>query len=204
MIDHKLNFNLHVSNICRSAARQLNVLKRLHNVLDQKSKLAIYKSFILSNFNYCSVVWHFCGVANSKKIEKIQERALRFVYKDFSSSYNDLLEKGDHSMLYIKRLRYMAVEVYKSLHDIGPDYLKSLLKVNECRYDLRSIKPLIQPKCNTVTYGLNSYSYKGPKIWNGLPNDIKSAITLDEFKDLIKTWNGPTCYCVMCTSLTKG
>ncbi len=65
--------------------------------------MAIYRSYILSNFNYCSLVWHFCGIQNSRNMVKIQERALRFVYDDYEST-NDILpktKKGNHDMLYI-------------------------------------------------------------------------------------------------------
>lgn len=44
---------------------------------------------------------------------------------------------------------------------------------------------LEQPSYNTVTYGLDSY--KGTKIWNDLTNDIKSAVTLDDFRRLFNT-----------------
>ncbi len=33
--------------------------------------------------------------------------------------------------------------------------------------------------------------YKGAKIWNDLPNKIKNSITLAEFKNQIKKWQGP-------------
>ena len=36
-------------------------------------------SLIFSNFNYCSIVWHFCSAALLQKIVKIQEHALRLV-----------------------------------------------------------------------------------------------------------------------------
>jgi predicted nuclease of predicted toxin-antitoxin system len=39
----------------------------------------------MSNFNYCLIAWHFCGETNTRKIEKIQERALRFIYEDYKS-----------------------------------------------------------------------------------------------------------------------
>ena len=77
-IDFKPNFNTHISNICKKAARQLNVLKRIGKHLNRLGKLTIYYSFIMSNFSYCPLTWHFCGEQNTKKIEKIQERALRF------------------------------------------------------------------------------------------------------------------------------
>jgi hypothetical protein len=41
----------------------------------------------MSNFNYCPLVWHFCGETNTKKIEKIQERALRFIYNEVPNKW---------------------------------------------------------------------------------------------------------------------
>jgi hypothetical protein len=66
-IDFKLNFNEHTSNIFKKASRQLNVLKRRGKHRTKLGKLTIYYSFIMSNFNYCPLVWHFCGEVNTKK-----------------------------------------------------------------------------------------------------------------------------------------
>jgi hypothetical protein len=65
-IDFLLKFNSHISNICKKASRQLNVLKRLGKYLNKLDKLTIYHSFILSNFNFCPLSWHFCSEANAK------------------------------------------------------------------------------------------------------------------------------------------
>ncbi len=69
-IDKDLKFYKHVSDICCKAARQINVLSKLHSVLDQEAQLVICRNFILSNFNDCPVVWHFRGIKCSQKIEK--------------------------------------------------------------------------------------------------------------------------------------
>ena len=79
-IDCQLKFNTHISEICRKTSRQLNVLKRIGKQLSKLGRLTIYHSYIMSNFNYCPVVWHFCEESNTKQMEKIQERALRFIY----------------------------------------------------------------------------------------------------------------------------
>ncbi len=92
-IDEGLTFNEHINITCSNAARHLNAIKRLKCNLDKESRLAIYKSYILSNFNYCPFVWHFCGISNSRNMEKIPERALRFVYEDYESTYDILLKK---------------------------------------------------------------------------------------------------------------
>ncbi len=50
-------------------------------VFDLKERQIIYNTFILSNFNNSPIIWHYCGKTCIKKIEAIQERALRFMYK---------------------------------------------------------------------------------------------------------------------------
>ena len=69
-IDYQLNFDQHISNLCRKAGQQLNVLKRLSPFLSRLNKLTIFHTFILSNFNYCPHAWHFCSESNYKKIGK--------------------------------------------------------------------------------------------------------------------------------------
>ena len=76
-IDFMLNFDTHVSNICRKAARQINVLLRIGKHLSVETKILIYKSFIESNFNNCPLVWHFCSKSSTAKMEKLQYRARR-------------------------------------------------------------------------------------------------------------------------------
>ena len=85
-IDYPLNFDNLISDLCRKAGQQLKVLKKLSPYLSKLNKLTIFHTFTLPNFNYCPLAWHFRTEKNSKKLEKIQERALHFVY-DFNSSY---------------------------------------------------------------------------------------------------------------------
>ena len=72
-LDIKLNFSTHIANLCRKGAEQLNVLCRISNFLDISAKLAIYTAFILSNFNYCPVVWHQCRKQDKAKLERLQK-----------------------------------------------------------------------------------------------------------------------------------
>jgi NAD kinase len=53
---------------------------------------------------------------STKKIEKIQERALRFMYDDFQISYECLLEKSKLPSLKTRRMRTIALETFKIMH----------------------------------------------------------------------------------------
>ena len=68
-------------------------------------RLMIYHTFILSIFNYCPIIWHFCSKNNTAKMGKIQERSLRFVYNDYKIDYNSLLEKSKLPTLHVRRIR---------------------------------------------------------------------------------------------------
>ena len=91
--DEQLSFNAHVNHICTKADRQVSALQRLTGVLDYESQLAIYKSLILSNFDYSPDVFVFTSCTSITKMEKIQERVLSFVLKDSCSSYEEMLGK---------------------------------------------------------------------------------------------------------------
>ena len=111
-IDHRLTFNEHISVCTLTAARQLNALFLVSRYLDTKSKSILYNSFVASNFNYCPRVWHFCGVTNNNKLEKIQERSLRILFNDYESDVHDLLDSIGGQTLALRRLKYMLLEVY--------------------------------------------------------------------------------------------
>ncbi len=88
----------------------------------------------------------------------------------------------------------LAVEVYKCLYNIAPEYLCTLLKKHYVPYQLRDKNPLTQKTFNTVTYGKRSFVYLGSNLWNSLPIGIKDTISLTNLKERIKSWDGP-CDC---------
>jgi hypothetical protein len=184
-LDDKLNFDIHVTNICRQAARQINALKRLCKYLNTDRRLLVYRSFISSNFSYCPVTWIFCGKKNGQKLEKIQERALRFVFSDSSTSYDALLKRANILPLSLHRLRFLAIEIYKCVNGSNPSYLNNLFSKRTIEYSFRDPNRLLQPKFNTIRYGFKSFRYYGSKLWNSLPTNIKESPSLSAFKNLV-------------------
>ena len=186
VIDNKLNFSLHVSSICKKASRQLNALARISNYLDVSARRTIYDSFVASNFNYCPLLWHFCGATNNNKIEKIQERCLRIIYKDYESPIERLLEMSNTTPLVISRLRLILLEVYKSINQLNPKCINGLFEEKSTSYSLRYPVKVLQPKKRTTTYGLRSISYTGAKLWNDLLPVLNNDVEFGVFKSSLK------------------
>jgi hypothetical protein len=135
----------------------------------------------------------------TKKLEKIQERALRFIYNDSDSSYENLLEKSQLHSLRLKRLRSMAIEVFKIINKQTPVYLHDLVTIKKSSYSFRYNNTVDIPRVNTTRYGLHSLRYGAVKLWNELPNDLREGISLNNFKNLISKWDGDECSCSFCS-----
>ena len=177
-IDYMLNFNTHIKNVCRRASRQINVLKRIGKYLP--IKLVIYHAFIMSIFNFCPLAWHYCRKGNTDKLEKLHFRALKFVYQDFTSSYENLLIRADTYSLNVKRIRLIALEVFKIISDDRPPYLSKLIIRKETQYSCRYSNMLQVPNVRTETYGRNSFRFNCTQIWNTLPEHIRTTTKLSK------------------------
>ena len=125
-IDSELNFNLHIANICRSAANQLNALIRLKNFLGFQEKKVLINSYFYSNFNYCPLVWMFSHAKSLKKVEALQKRALRFLFGDFNSPMEGVLKKSGKVCMEVNRLRHLCIEIYKTVNNVNPSFMKKI------------------------------------------------------------------------------
>ena len=54
--------------------------------------MKLFNAFILSNFKYSSIVWHFFPRESTTKVEKINKSALRIVLNEYKSNYDTLLQ----------------------------------------------------------------------------------------------------------------
>ena len=79
------------------------------------------------------MAWHFKTI----KLEKIQERALRFIYEDYNSTYDELLHIAIVPSLEIRRMRTMALERFKILYKLSPPCLIDLVVLKNSKYSFR-------------------------------------------------------------------
>ena len=139
------------------------------------------QSFILAHFNYCPLVWYFTSARQINKIEKIEEKALRYISDDYNSNYQQLLENN----------KFVSMEIKRKQTRIFPN--KSSFP-----YNLRSSDDLLVPRVNQTTFELKSIRYEGAVLWNHLPKNIKSSDTFGTFKKQIKSQTGLQCKCTHC------
>ena len=196
----KLKINLYISNICRSAANQLNALIRLKSYLSFNAKRVLINSYIILNFNHCPLVWIFSTGKSLKKIESLQRGALRFLYSDYSISYEGLLEKAGKAKMSVNRLRTLCVEIYKTINKLNPEFMNNIftVKVNKRLVRHQYKLNFETPELSQITFGGKSLKVSGSKVWNSLPFHIERSENLIQ-SNLMKNWKDNFCSCTVCT-----
>ena len=171
-IDNKLTFDDHVSSICSKASQKLHALARAANFMTLMQRKIVMKSFILSQFGYCPLVWMFHSRKLNHRINRIHERALRIVYKDNESSFDDLLIKDDSFTIHERNIQTLAIELYKVAYNLSPKIMHLILPLNNyANYPGENIFKSRNVK--TVNNGQETLAHLGPKICSLVPMDMK-------------------------------
>ena len=193
-LDKNLNFAYHIDELVKKCSKQINAIARISTNLSAECRLLVFNAFLMSNLNYCSSVYHFCRFGDAKKLEVLQKRCLRFILRDFNSSYHEMLEHLNFPTLYVRRLRGVMECIFKILNDGLPPLDSSFFTLQPRMYELRRLRTVVLPRCNSTKYGLRSLCHDGASCWNSLPNNIKTADDVYSFKKLLTKWN-PDCSC---------
>ena len=195
----KLNFDFHVSQLCKKASQKLHALARICKYMDTNKRRMLMKSFITSQFSYCPLIWMFHSRTIEHRINRIHERALRLVYdQSHELTFDQLLVKDNSVSIHQKNLQVLATEIFKAKNGIAPTIMAELFQFTDKPYNLRSKSILQRTKDCTVYHGTKSISSLAPKIWELIPNDLKEENSVAAFKDKIKKWTNDKCPCRLC------
>ena len=144
-------------------------------------------AFINSQFGYCPLVWMLHSRRLNTRINRIRERALRVVFKDSNSSFDELLVRNNSVSIHIRNIQLLAIELHKVANGLSPEIMLHVSPLRESmRYPTKNI--FKSRNLCIVKYGTDSLSYLGPTIWSVLPDDFKNIKSLNVFKIKIKQW----------------
>ena len=113
----------------------------------------IMKSFISSQFGYCPMIWMNHSRALNNKINRIHERALRLVYRDKKSTFEELLNKDTSVKFHIKSLQVIVTEMFKVKIKLSPEIMNRVFPVVEPSYMLRKNCNFVSRRIKTVFNG---------------------------------------------------
>ena len=101
--------------------------------------------------------------------------------------------------LHISRLRCIAAEAYRCIYNLSPEYIRDLVELKQSVYNFRYTNTARVLTVKTTAYGKSSFRFEAARVWNSLPNEMRTANSFSDFRRLVRTWTGPQCGCVICS-----
>ena len=197
IINNKLDFTEHLNTVCKKANLKLHALNRISRFLSPEQHVLIINAYIKSLFNYCPLVWMFCYRRIMHKMNKIHERSLRLLLKNYKDDFQDLLRSSSDTSIHQRCINSLLTEVYKYIHGLSPKIMKEVFSTRANIYNTRQFNVLGTHIPTSSRYGLNSIPYEANQLWNLLPESLKSSPSLILFKNKIKLWEYFNCPCNM-------
>ena len=197
-IDNKLDFDEHISKICKKVSLKLHALSRISHFLSTDKLRTVMKAFIESQFEYCPLIWMFHSRTLNNRINRLHERALRLAYKDSKSTFEELLDLDKSFTIHHRNLQELVTEIFKVKNNLSPSFMKSVFPDSLNPYNLRNGPEFKTSNIHTVANGSETITFRGPKTWSLVPDNIKNSQSLSEFKAKIKLWKPEGCTCRIC------
>ena len=106
LLDSKLNFDSHITSLCKKAGQKLSALARINHYLTQDQKLLLLNSVVKSQFSYCPLIWMFTSRYLNNALNSIHERALCLIYNDYELPFDRILEDNKQKSIHQKILSH--------------------------------------------------------------------------------------------------
>ena len=139
----------------------------------------------------------YCQRKSNSLINRIHERALRIAYSDYVSDFDSLLEKDGTFTIHHRNIQLLTLEIYKSLNNLNPQFMKEVLYLKQNNYPLRN-QSMAYPNPRTMSYGFETFGYKGRQLWHNLPEKIRNVTDVLAFKRYVADHCRNTCNCNLC------
>ena len=193
-----MTFEPLVSSVCKKASQKLNAFARTACSLKFDQRKLLLNAFITSQFSYAPVVWMFHNRKLNNHINRIHERALRIVYQDHNSTFEELLAKDGSFKIYDRNLQKLLIEIFKVRMKLAPEIMNEVFDIIESPFPLRNEMRFKSGNNRTVRYGIERAAFVGYRIWSYMPSELKESTSLNEFRSKIKTWKPENRPCKLC------
>jgi len=190
-LDSKLTFRPHINNVCRTSSFAIRNIGRVRKYLSKDQLEKLIHSFVSSRLDYCNSLLYGLPACDMDKLQRIQNTAARLLAGAKRTDSASAILKKLHWLPIRERIEFkILLMTYKTQTGSAPSYISELLhKYVPVRTLRSSTKSLLQvPSTKTITYGQRAFSSAGPRLWNSLPESLKTKNTIGSFKASLKTY----------------
>ena len=189
-LNYSLTMRKQVATVCSMVARNISLIRMNRKCLSIKSCQKLASGLVMGLLDYGNTLYY--GLPNKEvtKLQRLQNYATKTILGRNKYGSSTLARHQLHWLPVEERIKFKPLTlVYKCLNDQEPLYLQKLLEYQRLDKKTRSSgnRLLKIPKSKWKTFLDRSFAVSGLKLWNKLPDAIKKATTLKEFKKVLKT-----------------
>lgn len=192
-IDESLSFKEHTQSVSRRVARSLFALGKIRSLITKRMALELYYALIYPHFLYCINIWGGTHKYILHQLYILQKRAVRIIatprhylaHTDPIFNNLNLLRLDDIYFFSISSYMYRVF-----LRDVPAAVLEIFDKNthNHNHNTRQSTRYYInRPQC-TLSCTQKAFSYRGPTIYNALPEILKASVSLNSFKSKLRRY----------------
>ena len=191
IFDQSLCMVPHVNAVCQSSFFHLRNIGFIRKYLTYDAAKIIIHAFVVSKLDYCNSLLYGLPSYLIRKLQHVQNSAARLVNQCPRFCHITPVLRDLHWLPVSFRIEFKIMLItYKVLHDQAPIYIQELLRLYTPSRNLRSSNRnlLVKPYFNLNSYGKRAFTVAASELWNNLPEDIKSANSIDDFKRKLKSF----------------
>ena len=201
-LDEHLSFKHHIMQKCKNAMLSIYKIRNLRRYLSLDACQVLIHSLVFLHLDYCNSLLYGLPECVIGKLQRVQNIAVKLVLNLGKSDSPQLTMFRLHWLPIRFRLDYkIALLMYKCYKGEAPKYLCELLKIEQRTEISRRLRSHQDnsvlyriPFTKAKTFADRSFGVAGPRIWNGLPIDVRQSGTVDSFKTKLKTFLFWKCY----------
>jgi len=189
ILDCNMSGEYMATKILQKINARLRFLNRNRRVLNQALRRILCNALIQPHFDYACQAW-FPNLTQSlsTKIQCAQNKCIRLCLN--LDSYTHLDKKHFKTINWLptqERVNQrICVNVFKYFNQTAPTYMSDIFIPQKTVINTRNSMYRLKTQIRRSNMGQNSLSCSGPKLWNILPNEIKSSKSTNSFKHKLK------------------
>ena len=138
-IDSNFTFEKHINELRKKGNQKLHAVALCAKYSSTENRRSLFKAFVVSQFDYCPLVWMLHIKELNNRINSLHEKALRLTYQNRNSSFDELLKLDKPVSIHYTNLQYFLTEIYKVKMGLSPPISNDILSLDEnAFYNLRS------------------------------------------------------------------
>lgn len=182
LVSEDFSFKPHIAEISDNAANFASWLLRTFKTRTEEVMLLFLKTYLIPRLEYCSAAWSPHKIGEIEQLEAVQRSFTSKIDNMQHLNYWERLAKLKLYSIQRRRERFQIIHTWKIYKELAPNDVHLKFHMHT-RLGIQADRLPLKAKSEKVkTLRQYFFSHNGPRLFNLIPGEIKSAQSVQSFK----------------------